>query len=165
MCPSWQRNLPLSTNSISLTISEIVIKRPRITNVISIFPFHSIWVYLVSSWVFGAVYSFMLNLFDISWYSLRWRYNERNGISNHLHQDYTSTVCSGADQRKNRSFASLASLRGIHRWPVNSPPKGPVTRKTFHLMTSSCSQLIAVMIIFIVYCCLLLWIQKGCNPA
>ena len=26
---------------------------------------------------------------------------------------------------------SLAFLRGIHRWPVNSPHKGPVTRKMF----------------------------------
>ena len=42
-----------------------------------------------------------------------------------------STVCSGADQRKNQSFASLAFVRGIHRWPVNSPHKGPVTRKMF----------------------------------
>ena len=29
------------------------------------------------------------------------------------------------------------SVRGIHRWPVNSPHKGSVTRKCFHLMTSS----------------------------
>ena len=34
-----------------------------------------------------------------------------------------STVCSGADQRKNQSFASLAFVRGIHRWPVNSPQR------------------------------------------
>ena len=27
--------------------------------------------------------------------------------------------------------ASLAFVRGIHRWPVNSPHKGPVTRKMF----------------------------------
>ena len=40
-----------------------------------------------------------------------------------------STVYSGADQRKLQSSASLAFLRGIHRWPVNSPHKGPVTRK------------------------------------
>ena len=26
---------------------------------------------------------------------------------------------------------SLAFVRGIHRWPVNSPHKGPVTRKMF----------------------------------
>ena len=32
---------------------------------------------------------------------------------------------------------SLASVREIHRWPVNSQHKGPVTRKFFHLMTSS----------------------------
>ena len=40
-------------------------------------------------------------------------------------------VCSGADQRKHQSFASLAFVRRIHRWPVNSPHKGPVTRKMF----------------------------------
>ena len=39
------------------------------------------------------------------------------------------TVCSGADQRKHRSSASLAYVRGIHRWSVNSPHKGPVTGK------------------------------------
>ena len=44
-----------------------------------------------------------------------------------------STVCSGADQRKHQSPASLAFVRGIHRWPVNSPHKGPVTRKMFLL--------------------------------
>ena len=38
---------------------------------------------------------------------------------------------SSADQRKHQSSASLAFVRGIHRWPVNSPHKGPVTRKMF----------------------------------
>ena len=42
-----------------------------------------------------------------------------------------STVCSGTDQRKHQSSTSLALVRGIHRWPVNSPHKGPVTRKLF----------------------------------
>ena len=28
-----------------------------------------------------------------------------------------------------KSSASLAFVRGIHRWPMNSPHKGPVTRK------------------------------------
>ena len=41
------------------------------------------------------------------------------------------TVDSGADQRKYQSSASLAFVREIHRWPVNSPHKGPVTRKMF----------------------------------
>ena len=42
-----------------------------------------------------------------------------------------SIVYSGADQRKHQSSASLAFVRGIHRWPMNSPHKGPVTRKMF----------------------------------
>ena len=42
-----------------------------------------------------------------------------------------STVYPGADQRKHQSPASLAFVRGIHRGPVNSPHKWPVTRKVF----------------------------------
>ena len=42
-----------------------------------------------------------------------------------------STVCSGADQREHQMPGSLDSARGIHRWPVVSPRKGPVTRKMF----------------------------------
>ena len=42
-----------------------------------------------------------------------------------------SIVYSGADQRKHQSSASLAFVRGIHRWPVNSPYKRAVTRKMF----------------------------------
>ena len=42
-----------------------------------------------------------------------------------------STVYSGADQSKHQSSASLAFVRGIHRGPVNSPHKWPVTRKMF----------------------------------
>ena len=40
-----------------------------------------------------------------------------------------SAVCSGTDQRKHLSSASLAFVRGIYRWPTKSPHKGPVTRK------------------------------------
>ena len=40
-----------------------------------------------------------------------------------------STVSSGVDKRKPQSSASLAFVKGIHRWPVNSPHKGPVTRE------------------------------------
>ena len=42
-----------------------------------------------------------------------------------------STVYSGVDEKTHQSSASLAFVRGIHRWPVNSPHKGPVTRKMF----------------------------------
>ena len=42
-----------------------------------------------------------------------------------------STVYSGTDESKHQRSASLAFVWGIHRWPGNSPYKGPVTRKTF----------------------------------
>ena len=37
-------------------------------------------------------------------------------------------------------------MRGIHRSPVNSPHKWPVTRKSLNLMTSSC-----VYLVYIIY--------------
>ena len=44
-----------------------------------------------------------------------------------------SSVYSDADQRKHQSSASLAFVLGIHRGPVNSPHKWPVTWKMFPL--------------------------------
>ena len=40
-------------------------------------------------------------------------------------------INSGASQRKHQSSAPLAFVRGIHRGPVNSPHKWPVTPKMF----------------------------------
>ena len=42
-----------------------------------------------------------------------------------------SIVHSGPGQRNHQSSAPLAFVRGIHRWPVNSAHKWPVTRKMF----------------------------------
>ena len=44
---------------------------------------------------------------------------------------YSTVYSADADQRKHQSSASLAFVRGIHRGPVNSPHKWPVTRKMF----------------------------------
>ena len=41
------------------------------------------------------------------------------------------TIYSVADQIKHQSSMSLAFVRGIHQWPVNSPHKGPVIQKMF----------------------------------
>ena len=38
------------------------------------------------------------------------------------------TFYAGADQRRHQSPASLAFVRGIQQWHVDSPHKGPVTR-------------------------------------
>ena len=42
-----------------------------------------------------------------------------------------SIVCSGPAQRKHQSSASPTFVRGIHRWPLDSPHKGLITRKMF----------------------------------
>ena len=76
---------------------------------------------------------------------------------------FFSNVCWGADQRKYQSSASLAFVRGIHRWPVyslcwwprwrhdmeslsiSSVPCGPNPIVTRTLMTSWCSCDVIVM--------------------
>ena len=63
--------------------------------------------------------------------SLRWRHDGRDSVSNHQPHDCLLNGYSGADQRKKQSSASLAFVRGIHRGPVNSPHKWPVTLKMF----------------------------------
>ena len=51
-----------------------------------------------------------------------------------------STVCSGIEQRKHQSSALLAFVWGIHRWPVNSPPKSASNKENVSIsMTSSCN--------------------------
>ena len=44
---------------------------------------------------------------------------------------FTQPFIQSADQRKHQSSASLDFVRRIHWWPMNSPHKGPVTRKMF----------------------------------
>ena len=63
--------------------------------------------------------------------SVQWRHNEKDGVSNHNVSIIYLAICSGADQRKQPSSMSLAFVMGIHRWSVDSPHKGPVTRKMF----------------------------------
>ena len=62
---------------------------------------------------------------------LQWRHNGHDSISNLQPHDCLLNRLFRTDQRKHQSSASLAFMRGIHRGPVNSPHKRPVTRKTF----------------------------------
>ena len=73
----------------------------------------------------------------ITW--LQRRCNERHGVSNY--QPY-HCLLNGLFRRRSKKTSKLLVIdlcvRGTHRWQVHSPHKGPVTRKCFHLMTSSC---------------------------
>ena len=44
---------------------------------------------------------------------------------------FTQSFIQGQIKKKYQSSASLAFVRGIHRWPVNSPHIWPVTRQMF----------------------------------
>ena len=57
------------------------------------------------------------------------RHNGLDGVSNH--QPYHALLKSLFRRKSKKTSASLAFVRGIHRWPVNSPHKWPVTRKMF----------------------------------
>ena len=75
-----------------------------------------------------------------------------------------STVYSGADQIKHQSSASLAFVRGIHRWPVNSPHKGPVTRKMFPFDdVIMCTALLCVLMLWLYHQCFLIHIMTSSN--
>ena len=64
------------------------------------------------------------------YFSLQWRHNGRDGVSDHQPHDCLLNH-SSVDHRKHQISASLAFVMEIHRWPVNSPHKWPVTRKMF----------------------------------
>ena len=60
---------------------------------------------------------------------LRWRHNERAGVSNHQPHDY---LLNRVFRRRSKKISKLrVTGRGIHRVPVNSPHKWPVTRKMY----------------------------------
>ena len=61
--------------------------------------------------------------------ALKWRHNGHDGVSNHQPPIVYLTVYSSADQGKHQNCASLAFVRGIHQWPVNSSYKWSVTQK------------------------------------
>ena len=62
---------------------------------------------------------------------LRWRHNGRDGVSDHRGLDCLLNRLSRRRSKKHQSSASPAFVRGIHRWPGNSPRKRPVTQKKF----------------------------------
>ena len=63
--------------------------------------------------------------------TLQRRHNGHDGYEITSIAIVCSTVYSGANQRKHQSSASLAFVREIHRWPVNSSHKWPVMGKMF----------------------------------
>ena len=116
------------------------------------FEIRGVWLelaYVVEFLLLSFTYRITTNRFILCWYGVleieKIVYHDNDVIMGAIASQITSfaivcsTVYSAADHRKHQSSASLAFVWGIHRRPVNSPHKWPVTRKCFHLMTSSCN--------------------------
>ena len=65
--------------------------------------------------------------------ALQWRHNRHDGVSNNQPHDCLLNCLFRRGSKKTSKSLSLAFVRGINRWPVNSPHKWPVTWKMFSL--------------------------------
>ena len=63
--------------------------------------------------------------------SLQWRHNDHGGVSNYQPHGCLHNRLFRRISKKHQSSASLAFCTGNSLEPVNSPHKGPVTRKMF----------------------------------
>ena len=81
-------------------------------------------------WGSNGRWSWYLSVDDIG-FTLRWRHNGRDNVSNHQPHDSLLNRLLRRKWKKYQSSAALAFYAGIHRGPVNSPHKWPVTRKMF----------------------------------
>ena len=61
----------------------------------------------------------------------QWRHNEHDGVLNHLPHDCLLKRLFRRRSNKTSKLRITGLCEGIHRWPVNSPHKGPVTRIFF----------------------------------
>ena len=69
--------------------------------------------------------------------ALHWRHNDHDGASNHQPHGCLLNRLFGRWSKKTSKLRVTGLCAGNSPGPVNSPHKGPVTRKCFHLMTSS----------------------------
>ena len=63
--------------------------------------------------------------------SLRWRHNDSDGVSNHQPHDCLLNRLFGRISKKTSKLRVTGLCVGNSQGPVNSPHKGPVTRKMF----------------------------------
>ena len=80
--------------------------------------------------------------------SLRWRHNDDDSVSNHQPHDCLPNCLLGRTSKKTSKFRVTGLCVGKSPGPVNSPHKGPVTRKMSPfddviMMPSTCSKCFA----------------------
>ena len=88
---------------------------------------------------YKTVCKFCVYLSNITWAALQWHHYERHGVSNHQYFDCLLSCLFRGTSKKTSKLHVTAFVRRIHRQPMDSPLKGPATRKCFQLITSSWS--------------------------
>ena len=79
--------------------------------------------------ILSLPFVYMLQCIIVS-FTLLWRHNGHDCVPNHqLHHCLLNCLFGRISKKTSQSSASLAFAWGIHRGPVNSPHKWPVTRK------------------------------------
>ena len=95
---------------------------------------------LMCAWTIGRanspeavdfIYPWLVFAFELIIYSLQWCHNAHDDVSNHQPNDCLLTSLFRHWSKKTSKLRVTDLDRGIHRWPVNSPHKWPVTRKMF----------------------------------
>ena len=67
----------------------------------------------------------------IHWGSLQWRHNDHDSVSNHRRHDCLLSRLFRRRSKKTSKLRVTGHCEGNRRWPVDSPHKGPMTRKMF----------------------------------
>ena len=70
-------------------------------------------------------------IIPFSLFALQWRHNGRDSVSNHQSHDCLLNRLLRRRSKKTSKLRVTGLCVGIHRGPVNSPHKWPVTRKMF----------------------------------
>ena len=91
------------------------------------------WQVIVQCWLTSLILHELLHEGITPWkrfpLSLQRRCNGRDGVSNHQPRCYFFNRLSRRRSKKTPKLRVTGLSRGIHRSPVNSPHKWPVTRK------------------------------------
>ena len=94
--------------------------------------------------------------------TLQWRHNERDGVSNRRRLYCLLSRFFRRISKKASKFHATGLYEGIHRWPVDSPHQGSVTRKMFPLddIIILCWFRLSSFKLQLIYVCAFLWISK-----
>ena len=77
-----------------------------------------------------SLITYLYRVIEMKHWSLQWRHDERDGVLNHRRLHWLLNRFSRRRSKKT-SKIRVTDLRvtGLHRWPIDSPHKGPLTRK------------------------------------